>query len=156
MKYLESYKGNQKKKINLNSKFVDLKNKFPTGKYMIFTCEDYDWKNKDCGDVLYLGKIGNIEHVKEERNMNIITNIYLSVLIIDLMMEIDLPYEQFSTKEFNLDSEILFLKNFKQILFTSNSLEESQKEFDELKKQEPYCNWEENLRIRKNMKKYNI
>jgi hypothetical protein len=153
MKYLESYKCNQRKKINLNSKLVDFKNKFPTGKFMIFICRDYDWGNREGGDVLYLGKIGNIEHAKEKRNTEmVVVGTYLKVLLLDLIMEIDLPYEQFSTKEFSLDSE----NNFKQILFTSNSREESQKEFDELKEQEPYSKWKENMAIRKNMRKFNI
>lgn len=151
MKYLESYKSNLRTKPKLN---VDLKNKFISGQYMIFTCEDIDWKFKsktfrESGDILYLGKIGNIEHIKDEKpDGEIYTNTYLSVLLLDFIMEIDLPIIQFSTKEFNLNNN----KNFKQILYTSNSREDAQKKFDELKEQEPYSNWS----IKKDARKYNI
>lgn len=149
MKYLESYKSNKKTKINLNSRIVDFKNKFPTGTYMVFTCEDVDWKIRERGDVLYLGKIGNIVHVKQDtHDGDQIDSTYLQVLLFDFIMEIDIPLILFSTKEFNLDNN----KNFKQILFTSNSLRDAQNKFDELKKQEPYSDWI----IKQNIRKYNI
>jgi len=147
MKYLESYKSNLRTKSKVN---VDLKNKFISGQYMIFTCEDIDSKTyTEKGDILYLGKIGNIEHSKEERSDGEIYNsTYLGVLLLDFIMEVDLPIIQFSEKKFNLNNK----NNFKQILFKSNSFLESQKKFDELKEQVPYSNWI----IKQDTRKYNI
>lgn len=149
MKYLESYKSNKLNKINLNSEIVDIINKFIPGQYMIFTYNECNFKNLESGDVLYLCKIGHIKHVKENdrHNYNVFDKQYLNVKIFDFIPEIELTFIPLGTKEFNIDNN-----NFKQIIFTSNSLEKAQNKFNELKEEYPYSDWI----INQNIRKFNI
>ena len=151
MKYLESYKSNKRTKINLSSKIVDTRNKFVAGKYMIFINYTYNWKIGQGGDVLILGQIKNLQHVKEidRTYYNESIKTYVDVLIIDFVPEIEQhDYTLFRTVEMDVDGE----HNFKQILFESNSLKEAHEKFNELKEQQPYCDWE----MKQDARKYNL
>jgi len=145
MKYLESYKSNLKTKINLNNKIVQINNKFIIGQYMIFTCYNYNWKLKEGGDTLFLGRIVNMKHSKEidNYNYNEYTKTYLEILLFDFIMEVEQDYSLFSTKEFDLDSK----DNFKEIIYTGNSLTDAKEKFNELK--EPWV-------IKQTTRKFNI
>jgi hypothetical protein len=157
MKYLESYKSNKLDKVNLSNKIVDIRNKFISGQYMIFIYTETNFISvsgnflPESSDILFLCKIGNVEHVNHYVSYNghdILNKMYLHVLILDFITEIEFPNTHLGKKVINIDDN----KNLKQILFRSNSLKDAQNKFDELKIREPYSDWA----LKQNLKKFNI
>lgn len=135
MKYLESYKSNKKYIPKLNSNIVDIRNKFASGKYIIFLYSNFNWVARKDVETLILGQIGNIEHILEPRSYSFQKpneSKYVGIKVIDFTSEMlqDNPkFELDQIQKYNIGNE----KDFKDIIYTSNSLKETQEKFDELK-----------------------
>ena len=144
---VEDYKGYKNK---MSQKIIDAKKLeiFIPGMYIIFITSFFNFKIMKSGKSLVIGKIRAVEENSEYDYENR-TNKKLTLIridIIDLISEIEENSSFRETTSFNPN------RDFQEILVINSSLKVTQAKFDEMKNQQPYCDWE----MKRDSEKYNM
>lgn len=134
LKLFENFSKQKKLKVNLKTKIELNKNGIIEGMYLVFINNEYNWRIKQSGDNLVLGRIINIDNLVEENGQYYR---YADVLFIDFVTEIEQNFQKNEKRPFSIESST----DFKKILYSSVSLRDAKNKFDELVKQSPYSEW---------------
>ena len=124
------------KKVNLKTRIERNKTDLISGMYIIFLSDRFNWTIRKNGNTLILGQIRIVEY--EENSQ------YAQIVLLDFVSEIEQDIELLDVRSFNVKSI--------EKLYTTPSLTDAKRKFDELLKQQPYYDW----KINNDANKYNI
>lgn len=141
------YKGYKDK---MNQNIIDSKKleNFIPGMYIIFNTDFFNLKIMKSGSSLVFGKIRAVEKNSDYDydNERYTKLTIIRIDIIDLISEIEEDSTFRTTTSFNIN------RDFKEILFINSSLKVTQNKYEEIKIQQPYCDWE----MKRDSEKYNM